>query len=108
MIYKFTSKACADLIMLDPAAEQVLRIIGQAPDQQGIIQLDAMPAALEALETAIAREDSPVDASNLDEDQPFDGPIRLRSSVSLRQRAWPFMAMLKQARHDQQVIVWHT
>ena len=70
----------------------------------------SMPAALAALEAAIAQEHARVDAlseARSDDDHPYDDTRRPHDDLSLRQRAWRFMAMIRQARIDQQAIVWH-
>ena len=41
---RFKSKADGDLIMMGPAGDQVLRIIGREPAPQGIIEVAALPA----------------------------------------------------------------
>ena len=52
MLYKFKSKATADLVMLQPNAEELLKIIGKAAGPTGIItvaQANAAIAAIQAL-----------------------------------------------------------
>ena len=99
MIYKFKSKAAGDVIMLKPNGDHVLRIIGKEPGPRGIITLAEMPAAIAALETAIHREAHP--QAKDDDDVP---PAEER--VSLKQRAWPLVEMLKEAQAGQADIVW--
>ena len=53
-MYRFTSKADGDLLMMAPVGDQLLRIIGREPAPQGIIEIAAIPAAIAALEQAIA------------------------------------------------------
>jgi len=98
MIYKFKSKATGDLVMLGPQGDQLLKIIGREPAARGIIEPAAMPAAIAALEAAIAAETAPAE----DEENDRDGP----RSVTLRQRAWPMVEMLKRARAEEQPVVW--
>ena len=98
MIYKFKSKATGDLIMLGPQGDEVLALIGRAPALQGIIEPAAMAAAIQALESAVAAEASA--AAEKDEDG-----ARPRT-VSLRQRAWPMIEMLKRALAAEQPVVW--
>ena len=51
MLYKFKSRATADLIMLEANGRQVLEIIGKTPDDEhGIITVEQIPAAISALE----------------------------------------------------------
>jgi Domain of unknown function (DUF1840) len=100
VIYKFKSKAAGDVIMLGPNGDQVLRLIGKEPAAKGIIEALAMPAAIAALEQAIATDEATRKApANEREDTPQD-------RISLRQRAWPLVEMLKRAQAANQEIVW--
>jgi hypothetical protein len=105
MLYKFKSKAAGDLIMLEPNGRQVLQIIGKDPGPKGIILPEEMPAAIAALEAAVAREDA-------DRKEIADGSKAKGASasgpegISLRQRAVPFLDMLRRAEKAGQEIVW--
>ena len=98
MIYKFKSKATGDLIMTQPVGDRVLALIGKPVAPQGIIEVDQMPAAMSALEAAVAAE-SPKPANDDDASPKAD-------TVSLRQRVWPMVEMMKQALAEKQPIVW--
>ena len=98
MIYKFKSRATGDLLMLGPHGDQLLAIIGRTPAGQGIIEVAAMPAAIRALEAAVAAE---LPAAVDDDDDDRKGP-----AVSLRQRVWPRVEMMKLASAERQPIVW--
>ena len=109
MLYKFKSKSTGDVIMLEPNGRRVLEIIGKdtknGASQQGIVLAADMPEALAALEAAVAREDAErkeAIAQALAEDKP---PPRFEA-VSLRQRALPFMDMLRRCAKDGHEIVW--
>ena len=105
MLYKFKSKAAGDLIMLEPNGRRVLEIIGKDPGPKGIIEPAQMPAALAALEAAITREESEQQAA-IDEAK-AKGEVPPKSpEVSLRQRAVPFVDMLKRASAAGKEIVW--
>jgi hypothetical protein len=105
MLYKFKSKAAGDLIMLEPNGRRVLEIIGKDAQPKGIILPDQMPAAISALETAIAREEA--DQKVLEEDARGNGQTAPRAdSVSLRQRAVPFLDMLRRSQKAGKEIVW--
>ena len=105
MLYKFKSKAAGDLIMLEPNGRRVLEIVGKDAGPKGIIQPGEMPAAISALEAAIAKEESDqkamIDEAKAKGDVPpkFDG-------VSLRQRAVPFVDMLRRCQQANAEIVW--
>jgi len=67
MMYKFKSKATGDLIMTQPVGDRVLGLIGKAVTPQGIIEADQLPAAMSALEAAVASESpKPTDADDGD------------------------------------------
>src|ERR687893_602644 len=94
MLYKFKSKAAGDLIMLEPNGRRVLQIIGKDPGPKGIILADEMPAAARALEDAIAREEQEQKAAIEEARAKGQVPPRF-DAVSLRQRAVPFLDMLR-------------
>lgn len=96
MLYKFKSKNAGDVIMFEANGRRVLEIIGKHPGPKGIILSGEMPAAIQALQAAIAREEAEHDESGI---VPGDG-------LGLRQRAMPFIDMLQRnhkAGHD---VVW--
>ena len=107
MIYKFKSKAAGDVIMMGPAGDDVLRLIGKAPGATGIIEVAAMPAAIAALEQAVAAEDA--QRAQAEKDAAAEGrKLAPREAVSLRQRAWPLVEMMKRSAAEQADIVWGT
>lgn len=104
MAYRFQSKVAGDVLMLGPAGDSVLRAMGVVPAAKGIIQAEARPAAIKAVEAAIARDESrrPAERSAADAQEPGnDG-----HEVSLRQRAWPLLEMIKRAHAAGEAIVW--
>lgn len=98
MIYKFKSKAASDLVMLGPQGDQILRIVGKEPSVQGIFDVDSMPAAIKAIEQAVAADE----AAGAHAAAPDDSADR----IGLRQRAWPFLVMLKRCHAEGAAIVW--
>lgn len=104
MIYKFKSKATSDLVMLGPQGDQILRIVGKEPSAQGIFEVDSMPAAIQALEQAIAAEEAAgaADGTGASRAPTDDSTER----IGLKQRAWPFLEMLKRCHAEGAVIVW--
>ena len=105
MLYKFKSKAAGDLILLEPNGRQVLQIIGKEPGPKGIILPEEMPGAISALEAAVAREDEDKQ-SRADEAKAKGESARGGEGVSLRQRAVPFLDMLRRCEKAGQEIVW--
>ena len=105
MLYKFKSKATGDLIMLEPNGRRVLEIIGKDAGPKGIILPEQMAAAITALEAAVAREEA--DQKALAEEAKSKGQVTPRfDAVSLRQRAVPFVDMLRRASQAGHEVVW--
>jgi Domain of unknown function (DUF1840) len=99
MLYKFKSKAAGDVVMLGPNGDQVMRLIGREPAAQGIFEVAHMPQVIAALEQAVAVEDA---ARKQDSDEP---PAK-GDGVSLRQRVWPLVEMLRRCLAAREVITW--
>lgn len=105
MLYKFKSKAAGDLIMLEPNGRRVLEVIGKDAGPKGIILPEEMPAAIAALEAAIASEEAEQKAAA--DEAKAKGQVAARAdSVSLRQRAVPFIEMLRRCQQAGKEIVW--
>lgn len=102
MHYVFKSKADADLIMMERAGDQFLRILGREPSPQGIIEAAAMAAAIRAIEDAVAAEAASRGGNNDDDEE---GGLR-EPHVGLAQRAWPLLEMMKRALAERADIVW--
>lgn len=105
MIYKFKSKAAGDVIMTGVSGDHILRLLGKEPAPQGIILPADMPAAVAALERAVqedeaARREAEEAAAAAGETLPA------REGISLRQRAWPLVEMLKRCHAADREIVW--
>ncbi|HEY0825817.1 MAG TPA: DUF1840 domain-containing protein [Ramlibacter sp.] len=105
MLYKFKSKAAGDLIMLEPNGRRVLEIIGKDAGPKGIILPEEMPGAMKALETAIAREEAEHKAM-IDEAKARGEVPPKFDAISLRQRAVPFLDMLRRCSTAGKEIVW--
>jgi hypothetical protein len=105
MLYKFKSKAAGDVIMMGPGGDQVLQILGREPAPKGILEVADMPAAMRAIEAAVladeqAREQTEAEAATEGKALPP------REAVTLRQRAWPLLEMIKRSQAAKADIVW--
>lgn len=98
MLYKFKSKAAGDLIMLEANGRRVLEVIGKDAGPKGIILPDQMPAAIAALQAAIAHEET--------HDQEAGGAPVPGEGLGLRQRAVPFIDMLERNHKAGHEVVW--
>jgi hypothetical protein len=117
MLFKFKSKATGDLIMLEPNGRRVLQIIGKDPSSTGIILPAQMPDALAALESAIASEETAqaeakatakLKAESVFDDEADNAKSTYSNTdvVPLRQRALPFMELLKTSHKAGVEVVW--
>lgn len=121
MIYEFKSRATGPVIMTRPVAEWILQIIGKTPGSTGVITVEQMPGAVEALERAIEEEKTQLRAERRAMESA--GPPSTAGAggeagaeeadtdkdtypVSLAQRAFPFIDLLKQAHSAGKDITW--
>jgi len=106
MLYKFKSKATADLIMTEPVGDRILRLIGREPAAKGILLVADMPAAQAALHAAIEADEAARRAAADSDDEAVQAEAAARDRISLRQRAWPFVEVIKRAQSGRADIVW--
>lgn len=103
MLYKFKSAATGDLIMLGAHGDPLLRLLGREPSSRGIIESADMPAAIAALEAAIAREADARDGASCASQDEEDAGL---PAVTLRQRLWPMVDMLRRAHQADTPVIW--
>ncbi|MBV7542403.1 DUF1840 domain-containing protein [Acidovorax sp. sic0104] len=105
MLYKFKSRAAADLIMLEPQGRQVVTLMGKTPGASGIVTAAQIPAAIAALEAAVAAEEAlPASAADAEEDD--TAADDRQDAVRLRQRVAPFIDMLRRSAAENVDVVW--
>ena len=97
MHYVFRSRSAADLIMMGPVGDHLLRILGREPSKSGILEAATLPAAIQAIEAAVAADRLKDDDADEDRKEP---------RVGLAQRAWPLLEMMKRASAEKADIVW--
>ncbi len=118
MLISFRSKACADFFMLSQHVSPILELMGKPFSEQGVIAADQLSGAIAALEagllaqethlkahTATAEVDAAQEKTAAFDDEPENKPIK-DVAVSLRQRAWPLMDMMKRAQAKQVDVLW--
>lgn len=103
MLYKFKSRAAADLIMLEPQGRQIVTIMGKTPGASGIVTAAQIPSAIAALEAAVAAEEAlpPVDEAGEEVTEQ-----ERAEAVRLRQRVAPLIEMLRCSAAEQVDVVW--
>jgi hypothetical protein len=92
MLYKFKSKVTGDLIMLEPDAKRLLKIMGREDQVKGIFLAAQIQAALDALDVAISEEEA-------------EGSLDPKL-VTLRHRSQPMRKMLKTCQDKSADVVW--
>lgn len=103
MLYKFKSRAAADLIMLEPQGRQIVTIMGKTPGPSGIVTAAQIPAAIAALEAAVAAEEAQPSGDEAGEEVTERERME---AVRLRQRVAPFIEMLRRSAAEQVDVVW--
>ncbi|MDD2759344.1 MAG: DUF1840 domain-containing protein [Methylomonas sp.] len=106
MLYKFKSPATADLILLEPQGRQMLQILGKEPAPRGIITVAQMPGAIAAIEAAVVADDERRAAERAQAQAEGIDPAELPEAVHLRQRAAPFLALLRRSMAAERDVVW--
>lgn len=107
MLYEFKSKATGTVVMTGEVAERLLAIVGKAPGRTGIFTVEQMGPAIAALQAAVDEEKAAnaPDVADTPED-PDERAADGRRPISLAQRAWPLIDMLRSARAADQVVTW--
>lgn len=103
MLYKFKSRAAADLIMLEPQGRQIVTIMGKTPGPSGIVTAAQIPAAIAALEAAVAAEEAQLSGDEAGEEVTEQERME---AVRLRQRVAPFIEMLRRSAAEEVDVVW--
>ena len=106
MLYEFKSRATTgNLLMTQDVAERILDIIGKSPGKTGIILPEQMAAAIATLQTAVQRDRAGSAGAPAAPTEDRDGRP-LEPAVTLSQRAFPFIEMLKTALAAGKEITW--
>lgn len=93
--------------MLGPNGDQVMRLIGREPAAKGIFEVAHMPQVISALEQAVAADEAARQQDG-DEATAREAKQAKGDGVSLRQRVWPLVEMLRRCLTAREVITWGT
>jgi hypothetical protein len=105
MLYRFKSKATGDVVMLEANGKQVLEILGKDPSGPGILLYAQMPAAIEALQAAVAHDEAEQARRHQEAEAAGDAAPE-PDRVSLRTRVTPFIEMLRHCMREECEVVW--
>jgi len=104
MLYRFKSKACADLVMLEADGRRMAQILSDQPASlRGIVQVQDLAAALARLETSVA-EDEARRAAQAETGAAEPDPAL--PAVRWAQRAAPMLQMLRTSLREEADVVW--
>lgn len=112
MLFKFKSKACADLIMLEADGRRILQaMLGDDP-VKGIVRAADLAQALSRLDAAVAQDEALRQARadktatpTQSQDEDGEGEAAL-PAVRLAQRAAPMQQMLRRCMAEEADLVW--
>ena len=104
-MYRFKSKAAADVIYLPDAANQVLAALGRKAAPQGIIEVADLSAAQQALLAAVEADEAAFAALVAEAEAKGEAPPR-RQGVTLKQRVWPLLDMLRLSEAQRADVIW--
>ncbi len=103
MLFEFRSRATGTVTMTHQSGKEILSIIGKSADPTGIITVAQIPAAIAALKQAAANEKEPPPQ---DERQDEDDDTPREPFVSLKQRTYPLIELLEQAKAADVDVTW--
>ena len=106
MLYKFKSAASGDLIMLAAHGDALLRVLGREPAARGIIEVLAMPRAIEQIQAAMQAGEAPLDSPSGGATANKAEDAHQEPRIGLHQRWWPKVQMLQRSLADGVPIVW--
>jgi Domain of unknown function (DUF1840) len=111
MLFKFKSKAAADLIMLEADARRLLKIMLGDDPVKGIVACHDLPGVLAKIDAAVlqdealrkARAEKAQQGMKEDPDRANEPEL---SAVRLAQRAAPMQQMIQRSMAEKSDIVW--
>lgn len=105
----FRSKAAGEIYMFEETARRIFDIIGKEPAPRGVIAAAQVPQALARLTAAVEAEKAQLKAAQKERDEaerraepqpPQERPI------TLAQRAYPLLEMLRAAQKKNVDVTW--
>jgi Domain of unknown function (DUF1840) len=105
----FRSKAAAEIFMFAETARRLLQIVGKADSERGVIRADEVADALERLSAAVEEEKaaSREERARRDLDERSgDAHSERMLPITLGQRAFPLIEMLRAAQRKRVDVTW--
>ncbi len=105
MLVTFRIKAYADITMFGDVARQLLELLGHSGTIPSAIKAEDVPAALQRLESGLEQRRAAGAPEEPEGDRGRDGYDAPRK-VSLFQRAWPLLELLRAAKANKADVTW--
>ena len=112
MLFKFKSKACANLIMLEQDGRRILKAMLGYDPVKGIVLVADLPQALALLDAAVAQDEvlrkarADKAAARAAGESVEDEDETALPAVRLAQRAQPMQQMLRRCMAEEADLVW--
>ena len=105
MLYEFKSRATGTITMTESVGRKVLGILGKSPDPKGIVTVEQLPGAIQALKTAAERDRKAEEAArsgtaNQDDDDDS------KNYVGISQRVVPLIEMFEESLKAGKDVTW--
>jgi hypothetical protein len=107
----FRSKAAGEIFMFAETARRIFEIIGKDEGPRGVITADQVPDALDRLQAAVDEEKAALkaaedEARGADRGASVDTEVPGQRAITLGQRAFPLLEMLRAAHKMQVDVTW--
>ena len=104
----FRSKAAGEIFMFTETARRIFDILGRQEAPRGVITAEQVPEALRKLVDAVEEEKAQLKAAQEEADlADKQGDVRAQERpVTLGQRAFPLIEMLREAQKKKVEVTW--
>jgi hypothetical protein len=105
----FRSKAAGEIYMFPETARRIFEIIGKENAARGVISAEQVPAALARLTAAVEEEKAQLKAAERERDEAErrgEAQPPAEQPITLAQRAYPLIEMLRAAQRKNVDVTW--
>ena len=104
----FRSKAAGEIFMFAETARRILDIVGKQDTPRGVISAEQVGEALARLAAAVEEEKAQVERAREDAEQAQrrGEPAEGARAITLGQRAYPLLEMLRAAQRKRVDVTW--
>jgi hypothetical protein len=106
----FRSKAAGEIFMFAETARRIFEIIGKQEAPRGVITAEQVPDALARLTAAVEEEKAQLKAAQAQAEEAArrgeDDAEKGERAITLAQRAWPLIEMLRAAQKMNVDVTW--